>query len=124
MARVKVSVENFAEFIHDQLAEYAEDMQDNIAEATHKIALAGVRALKAESPGKKYPKGWRTWSETTRLQQKETIYNSDMPGIPHLLEHGHAMRNGGRSPAIVHIKPVEEELIKAFEEEVAKAIDL
>ena len=120
----KVTAENLAAYIKEQLEEYAGDIQENVAEATHKVALAGVRALRAESPGSRYPSGWRTWSETTRLQQKEIIYNSKLPGLPHLLEHGHAKRNGGRTRAIVHIQPVEDELIKSFEEEVAKAIDL
>lgn len=120
----KVTAANLAQFIHDQLAEYVGDVQQNVNEATHKVALAGVRALRADSPGSRYPKGWRTWSETTRLGQKETIYNDKLPGLPHLLEHGHAKRNGGRTKAIVHIEPIEKELIKSFTEEVEKAIDL
>lgn len=120
----KVTAENLAQFIHEQLEEYADDVKENVNEATHKVALAGVRALRADSPGSRYPRGWRTWSETTRLGQKETIYNDKLPGLPHLLEHGHAKRNGGRTTAIVHIEPIESELIKSFTEEVEKAIDL
>lgn len=118
----KVTADNLAQYIHDQLAEYAGDVRENINEATHKVALAGVRALRAESPGGRYPTGWRTWSETTRLGQKETIYNSKLPGLAHLLEHGHALRGGGRTRAIVHIQPVEDEIIKSFTEEVKNAL--
>lgn len=120
----KVTADNLAQVIHDQLSKYADEIRENVNEATHTVALAGVRALRSESPGGRYPKGWRTWSETTRIGQKETIYNAQLPGLPHLLEHGHAKRNGGRTRAIVHIKPVEDELIKSYETEVKNAIDL
>lgn len=118
----KVTLDNLAAFIHDQLSEYVEDVSENVGEAVHKVALTGVRALRSESPGKRYPKGWRTWSETTRLQQKEILYNASLPDLPHLLEHGHAKRNGGRTRAIVHIQPIEEELIKSLESEVTNAV--
>lgn len=121
---LKVTIDNLAEVIRDQLSEYADDIEEHVNEATHKVALAGVRALQSSSVGKRYPRGWRTWSETTRLGQKETIYNDKLPGLPHLLEYGHAKRNGGRTAAIVHIAPVEAELIKSFEEEVKNAIDI
>lgn len=120
---MKVTADNLAQAIQEMLEEYADDVSDNVGEATHKVALIGVRALQSESPGGKYPRGWRTWSETTRLGQKETIYNNKLPGLPHLLEYGHAKRNGGRTRAIVHIKPIEEQLIKSMQEEVTKAID-
>lgn len=92
------------------LDEYGDSITQDVQEATHKTALLVVRALRNESRsavnGKKYYKGWRTYSVTTRLSQYETIYNADLPGMPHLLEYGHAKQNGGRTAAKVHIAPV------------------
>ena len=42
--------------------------------------------------------------------------------LTHLLENGHASPNGGRVPGRAHIKPVEEQLVKEYEEEVLNAI--
>ena len=50
-----------------------------------------------------------------------TLY-SKVPGLPHLLENGHAKRGGGRVPGKTHIAPVEQELIKQFEEQIEKAV--
>ena len=119
----KVTIDNLADAIMDMLEEYGDNVAEHAKEATHKVALLGVRALTSASPGKKYKRGWRTWSETSFMGQKETIYNDKQPGLAHLLEHGHAKRNGGRTKAIIHIKPVEEELIEKLQEEVQKAIN-
>ena len=57
-------------------------------------------------------------SQNTRLGAEAVIY-SRIPGLPHLLEHGHATRNGGRKGQRVHISPVtdkiNESLIREFE---------
>ena len=53
---------------------------------------------------------------------KATLYNAKVPGLPHLLEHGHAKRGGGRVSGRVHIAPVEEELEKAFTQELERAL--
>ena len=72
---------------------------------------------------KNYGKGWTSQFETGRLSYQGVIYNKDLPGLPHLLEHGHAKRGGGRVDGRVHIKPVEDEIVKKFEKEVKQAID-
>lgn len=46
------------------------------------------------------------------------IYNKATPSLPHLLEHGHANRGGGRTPGRPHIAPAEEQIVKEYEEEV------
>ena len=42
--------------------------------------------------------------------------------LPHLLEDGHATRNGGRTKAQPHIRPIEEKYSKKFENELKKKI--
>jgi hypothetical protein len=46
------------------------------------------------------------------------VYNADAPGLAHLLEHGHANVNGGRTPGRAHIAPVEEMVLEQFEKEL------
>ena len=55
------------------------------------------------------------------------VVYSDMPGLTHLLEHGHdIIKNGvkvGRTKAQPHIKPVEEEGKALFIDEVTKEVN-
>jgi len=50
-----------------------------------------------------------------------------LPGLPHLLEKGHATLGGGRVPGRLHIAPAAEEAFKAteeyMEEEIGKRLD-
>ena len=81
------------------------------------LAKALNNASGSTFDGKKYKKSWTFTAETKRLYTVVTLH-SKMPGLPHLLEHGHAKANGGRVKGRVHIKPVEEKLISQYEREV------
>lgn len=108
------------------LEEYGEQITENLDEVTIKVGKAGVTALRNESKETfggtgKYAKGWKSETQTTRLGTSVVIYNTT-PGLPHLLEHGHAKRNGGRVAGREHIAPVEGKIIKEYETEVAESI--
>ncbi len=109
------------------LNEYSENITENVQEAAKKVTKAGVKAVKGNSRAfggtGNYAAGWTSKFESGRLSGQGFIYNQTVPGLPHLLEHGHALRNGGRAPGRAHIKPVEEEVIKKFEKAVRSAID-
>lgn len=108
--------------IKQTLEEYAEGVQTSVSDATRSVAKAGAAAVRAASGvfggTGKYRKGWTYKVETRRLYSTGVIYNKDVPGLPHLLENGHAKRGGGRVPGIAHIKPVEEEIKTQFEQEI------
>ena len=88
-------------------------VKDLSKQFTKKGAQA-VRSASAESYGAgRYSKGWTSTFEEDRLSAKGVIYNKT-PGLPHLLEHGHAKRGGGRVPGRSHIAPVEEKLTEDF----------
>lgn len=59
--------------------------------------------------------------DENRLGVTAIIHNTT-PGLPHLLEKGHANRDGGRTPGRVHIAPVEEELVKLFPRELEEKL--
>ena len=118
MAKLK-TVEGLASAIHEILGAYADDVNEVTKEAVVAVTKAGVSTLKGESKRKfngsgNYASGWTSRVETNRLSSQGILYNGKLPGLPHLLEHGHAKRGGGRVSGRVHIAPVEEQLTAAF----------
>jgi hypothetical protein len=68
-----------------------------------------------------YSKGWRIQRDGNGY----IVHNGKYPGLTHLLEHGHVIKNQygeyGRAPAIVHIKPVEDEEAQKYYDDFAFA---
>lgn len=107
MAIVNTSTFNFAEVVEKYLLEYHQECVRAMTESVDEVSKEAVKKLKATSPGKDYPNKWARKIEKGRLQYSATVH-SKKPGLPHLLEKGHAKRGGGRTDPIVHIAPVEE----------------
>lgn len=122
----KTTVNTLAIDIQKILDEYEGDARNLAKETVKKVAKKGVEALKSASGvfggTGKYKSGWTSKIEETRLSVKATLYNAKEPGLVHLLEYGHAKRGGGRVAGRPHVKPVEEELAKVFEEELENAL--
>lgn len=117
------------ETISQILTEYKGEIEKDLEKAVREVAKSGVSELKANSRSEfggtgRYASGWTSKTETDRLLHTSIIYNR-MPGLPHLLEHGHALRGGGRSGFVdgkMHIAPVEEKVIEQFERELIHEI--
>lgn len=122
MANRKVTMEQLPEAIKEILEQYEGEINRFLPEITEEVGKTGVKALRTSARqkfnGKKYAGGWRSVSERNRYGATVTIYNGRLPGLPHLLEHGHAKRGGGRVDGRAHIEPVEEKLITEFEKKV------
>ena len=106
-----VSVDQLADAINVALQEYAtlaaEDMKKCIAEAGKTIRKE-IRSHAPKESGQ-YGKSWRVKKMAEDSQTVEYIvYSPKRYFLAHLLEHGHAKRNGGRVSARPHIAPAEE----------------
>ena len=126
----KISIDQLQSEINGILKDYAHDAIEAVDVAADKIGQVAVSELKSTSPvgGEtktpgRYRKGWTKKKERTRLGVKVTVYNATDGALTHLLEKGHALRQGGRSPSIVHIKPVEESATKEFEQNVKDKLE-
>lgn len=117
----KTPIEKLDKAVSKLLEEYANDVTMTTKELAAKIAKKGAQALRQTSAqavrGTKYAKGWKVSTIDERLSFSSIIHNAS-PGLPHLLEHGHAKRGGGRVEGREHIKPVEEEIVEEFEKAV------
>lgn len=125
MAR-RISPDQLQSEIMGILNEYNKNVTDATKESVKKVVKFGVNEVRAASRSfggsGKYARGWTSQVETGRLSAQGAIYNGKVPGLPHLLENGHALRDGGFKSGTVHIKPVEEEVNRIFEETVKKNI--
>lgn len=121
----KVPVDRLAAEVEKILEDYGENVQQNLNDIVSEMSVKGAKTLNQQSgqtfSGKKYRRSWTSQTETGRTSAQGTIY-SKIPGLPHLLEYGHALRRGGRDVGHVegrtHIATVEEALVKEFETKV------
>lgn len=115
----RVSPDQFQAAIMGLLKDYEGDVNEYVREATKQVVKKGAQQVKAASGifggTGRYSRGWTAQVEDGRLSAQGAVYNRDVPGLPHLLEHGHAKRGGGRTSGKEHIAPVEQEMIEAFE---------
>lgn len=111
--------------LNNILGEYEQEIDETSQKVFQKTAREAVKQLRATSPkqqgGKRsgsYAKGWTTKKEGSTV----VVHNKTDYQLTHLLENGHALRQGGRARAIPHIKPVEEwanrEVVEELEREL------
>ena len=100
-----------ADEIAKALSEYSEEVAENLEAIKKEVAKDTVEMLKSTSPrGRKgkYAKGWRMKKDGTGYY----VHNATDYRLTHLLEHGHAKANGGRTKAQPHIAQAEREAIE------------
>lgn len=123
----KTTIDTLAADVQKILEDYEDDVNNLTRETVRKIGSKGVQALRSSSKASfggsgKYAAGWSQKTEASYMGYKATLYNKRVPGLPHLLEHGHAKRGGGRVEGRVHIKPVEDELTRAFTQDLKRGL--
>lgn len=109
---------DLARVVQKELEDYVERSTETVKAVVEDSTQEAVNELKQHSPKNrgKYARGWTsTATKETNLALTKTIHNRT-PGLTHLLENGHAKRGGGRVEGIRHIAPVEEKMIRQFEE--------
>ena len=117
----KVSVNQLGDEIMNQLMEHKEMTTQVMTKAVEDSAKTvkkeietnapvhtGAYKNRKRSPGS-YKKSWRTKKTALSSTGLEvTVYSANEYRLTHLLEKGHALRNGGRAKAFPHIAPAQE----------------
>ena len=103
---------------------YSRKVAEGLRKAADKVTKEGVERIRAASPHRKgrYAEGWARKIERGELTYTVTIHNKSHWQITHLLENGHATRNGGYVNGTPHIKPVEEYAVEEFAKQAEKII--
>ena len=115
-----INVDALAKEIASRLAEYTDEVVENIDLSAEKIAKSAALRLRATSPilTGSYAAGWKA----SRIKDKWIVHNRTDYQLTHLLEKGHAKVGGGRVAPKVHIAPVEEIVIQDFLQAIEEAI--
>ena len=105
-----VSIDGLADAVMQELEEYNKLSAETVKKAVDKAGKTVRDQIKGSAPVRtgKYARSWtsrKTKETATALQV--TVYSPSHYMLAHLLEHGHAKRNGGRVRAIPHIAPAE-----------------
>ena len=112
--------------LETQLTMFSDRVKSVVGEEIMRIAKEGAETLAQTSPKHmgNYAKGWRVNQIGTlnRRLTRAVIYNATDYQLTHLLENGHATRNGGRTAAQPHIKPVEEQISRELPARIEQKI--
>ncbi len=125
MAGDRCSVNQMAHVIMEGLQEYADLATEDMKKAVRKVGNEAKKEVQANAPEKSgaYKKSWATKVTKENANAMEiTVYSKNRYQLAHLLENGHALRQGGRTRAFPHIAPAEEKAAKLLEQEIERAL--
>lgn len=116
-----IKPDELSEALNKYLTTYSEEISDEVISVTDEITKEAKDELIRTSPkgkGSRSSPYYRGWA--VKIQKKgkgkyeKVIWNKTNYQLTHLLEFGHATRNGKRTKAIPHIRPVEEKYKAKF----------
>lgn len=126
-----IKADELQKALTDYLENYVEDIEEDVKDTVTEVAKEAKQELVQTSPRSgiarktKYYKGWaiRNGGRTRKKHYYgKTVWNKTNYQLTHLLEFGHATRNGGRTKPQPHIRPTEEKYKKEFEQDLKKKI--
>lgn len=124
MAR-RVSIDQMADAIIQELDNYADLTNDGVKTAVKKAAKTVKEEIQSGAPVKTgaYQKSWATKNTRESSNALEiTVYSKNRYQLAHLLEHGHAKRGGGRVAARPHIAAAEQSGIEQLQQEIERCL--
>ena len=121
--RKRIHVNSFERELLKAMEDRSRDAQSEVKALVQHHGKRLLKEVKKNSPTrtKEYQKSWRiNFKGVDNVRFKSLIYNKDYYRLTHLLEHGHATQDGGRSRTFPHLLEAEERISKEFMEDVRK----
>jgi len=124
----KVNIDGLSEAIADALEGFDHEVKDKSKQVVKRVARKCKKNISAAAPKKsgEYAKSWASKTTKNTEDSLEITLYSKMPGLPHLLEHGHVINLhgtilgvGGARP---HIGKAEQEASKDLVKELEKIL--
>ena len=120
-----VQIGKLADAVMETLEEYADLAAEDVKQAVRDAGETVRKEIRANAPKDTgdYAKSWAVKkSKETSNSITMTVYSRNRYYLAHLLEFGHAKRNGGRVSGKSHIAPAEEKGIQQLEEEIERSL--
>lgn len=119
-----VKIKDLGKAITDALYTYTAEVEAALRKEVDKTATDIKEDIQARAPVRSgdYRAGWKVKKRDTRSTTSRIIHNADRPRLPHLLEHGHAKRGGGRVPGRPHIRPAVEPRVEQMAKNIERII--
>lgn len=121
-----ISIDGLEREIKQTLEAYADEVNVSLKKAVDDASKVALEDVKANAPRKtgKYAKSWKVMDDKRyRHGYHKVVWTPTYYTLVHLLEQGHALRDGGRSPAYPHVEPAEKKAVAKFENDLIRAIE-
>ena len=127
----QVEISDMDKFIMAALYKYGDEAAKAIGETLPLVGKETVDELKATSPKRTgaYARSWAYkmmkggLKRSEKYNNKLVVYNKKYYRLVHLLEKGHASRNGGRVEGIPHVKPAQDKAEKKAIERIKDKLE-
>ena len=121
----KIPVDGLAEAVCRELNAFADTTSANVKAAVRKAAGSVRKEIEVRAPRRtgRYAQSWKTRATKETSQSLEmTVYSPKRYMLTHLLEHGHAKRNGGRVEGREHIASAERKGVAELEAAIERSL--
>lgn len=125
MSSDRVRIDQLAAAVMEGLTEYADLASDDMKKAVKKAGTTVKREIQINAPEDTgaYAKSWAVKNVRETSQSLElTVYSKNRYQLAHLLEFGHAKRDGGRVAGKAHIAPAEKKAVRQLEDEIERSL--
>lgn len=130
MSDISVDADRFGAVLKDLLEQVGANVEESYKPAVREAGVTARREWRSNWKSVRQGKGNGSYgpsiSFTVKDKGKEChveVGSRSLPGLPHLLEKGHATIGGGFVPGRMHIAPAADTAIEEFERAVSEAID-
>ena len=120
-----VQIGELADTVMETLEEYADLAAEDVKQAVRDAGETVREEIRANAPKDTgdYAKSWAVKkTKETSSSLMLTVHSKNRYQLAHLLEYGHAKRNGGRVEGKAHIAPAEEHAASSLEEKIRRGV--
>lgn len=129
---MSISIADFEQELQKKLNIYSDEITNGMNAVIEDMAEKGLQEIKHQSEtagfnNRVYAQGWNKVIRKSTITKRVglTLFNKKHYRLTHLLEYGHATRNGGRTRAFPHISKaqdnIEEQTVKELKEMINNA---